>query len=146
MLGCTSYTNCHLKHRVQHLTYLLSNACSRLLGTSGVRSLTGQLVLLLLLVPHSLGNTLVVKTHEAPSTSLRYLVSRGIAECTYIYRDPRDVAISAFENGRKLRSQGQETHVIARLHSIEDAILFANKLLPIWDRWMKCDNVTMYSM
>jgi Sulfotransferase domain len=90
----------------------------------------------LLTIPHFLGNTFAVKTHRAPSANLRRLMSLGIVRATYIYRDPRDVVVSAFEHGQKIRSKG-ESHTFAKLQSIPDAIVFTAHLLPIWDMWMQ---------
>jgi sulfotransferase family protein len=90
----------------------------------------------LLTIPHLLGNTFVVKTHQSPSTSLRRLISGGIIRATYIYRDPRDVVISAFEHGQRLRSRG-ETHTFGQLHSLTDAILLAAHSLTIWEQWLQ---------
>jgi hypothetical protein len=90
----------------------------------------------LLTIPHLLGNTFVVKTHRAPSPHLRRLISSGVMRATYIYRDPRDVVVSAFEHGQRIRSKG-ETHTFGQLHSITDAILFTAHLFPIWEMWMQ---------
>ena len=91
----------------------------------------------LVAIPHFAGNTFVVKTHCAPSTSLRGLVSAGMIRATYIYRDPRDVAISAFEHGQMLRSRGETDHQFARLNSIADAIYLTKRYLVVWDEWMQ---------
>lgn len=96
--------------------------------------------LALLLVPHLMGNTFVVKTHSGPTRSLRYLMSWNQARATYIYRDPRDAAISAYDHGQKLRQQG-ETHSFARLESGEDLLQAVEEWLAIWDEWMRCEGV-----
>jgi hypothetical protein len=96
---------------------------------------------LALIIPlHLLGNTFVVKTHHGPSTSSRYLISSGIIRPTYIYRDPRDAAVSAFEHGQELRSKGQH-HPFAGLLSIEDAIRFMKQQFVIWNEWIRLDSV-----
>jgi len=96
--------------------------------------------LMALIIPHLCGNTFVAKTHSAPSRSLRYLMSLGVVRATYIFRDPRDVAISAFEHGQRLRREGRMER-FARLSSLEEAILFAERLLPVWGAWMACKEV-----
>ena len=60
-----------------------------------------------------------------------------ILKATYIFRDPRDVAISAFEHGEKIRAGGQR-HTFGMLDSIEASILFVKSLLKIWDQWEEC--------
>ncbi len=91
-------------------------------------------------IPHFFGNTFVVKTHSNPTTVLRYLMSRGIIKATYIYRDPRDVAISAFEHGQKIRNMGQD-HTFAKLQTMEASIHYTRELLAIWEKWMDCQHV-----
>jgi hypothetical protein len=94
-----------------------------------------------LLVPHMFGNTFVVKTHGPPSPGgLGYLLSRKILKATYCYRDPRDVAVSAFEHGEKIRAGGQ-MHTFGKLGSIEASIDFVKKLLSIWEEWLQCSRV-----
>src|SRR5262249_28580586 len=88
----------------------------------------------LLTIPHFLGNTFVVKTHQAPSIGVRRLISSGIIRAIYIYRDPRDVVISAFEHGQRIRGNG-ETHTFGQLHNITDAILLAAHSLTVWEQW-----------
>src|SRR5512145_1758499 len=48
-------------------------------------------------VPALLGNTFVIKAHAGPSTWSRLLERIGLLRVTYIYRDPRDAMLSAFE-------------------------------------------------
>jgi hypothetical protein len=99
------------------------------------------LKLALVTTPHLFGNTYVVKTHGWPTSSLRLLMSVGIVKTTYIYRDPRDVAISAFEHGQRIRDKG-ENHSFAKLDSIETAIsIVSSKYLVIWDAWMACSQM-----
>jgi len=93
--------------------------------------------LALVAIPHFLGNTFVVKMHGAPSTWIRFLMSTNIMKATYIYRDPRDVVISAFEHGQIIRSRG-ETHTFGKLDSIEASILYVKGLLTNWDKWTQC--------
>lgn len=88
-----------------------------------------------ILIPHFLGNTFVVKTHQGPSRGLRFLISSKIAKATYIYRDPRDAVVSAFEHGQKLR-QEEKTLSFAKRDSIEAAIVFAQRWLDTWDEWI----------
>lgn len=96
--------------------------------------------LLRLCVPHLLRNTFVVKTHEAPSRSIPYFMAAGIIKTTYIYRDPRDVVVSAFEHGQRIREAG-ERHTFGELAEIEDAILFTKQLLANWNLWMQIKGV-----
>lgn len=96
----------------------------------------------LILVPHFLGNTFVIKTHAAPTGQVRALISAGIAEATYIYRDPRDAAVSAFEHGCRLREEGK-THSFAKLDTMEAAIRNVQRHLEAWDAWVKYGRALM---
>jgi len=87
-----------------------------------------------LAIPHFLGNTFVIKTHREPTTSLRYFIMSGVIKATYIYRDPRDAAVSAFEHGQRICGKGQ-THSFAKLETMEKSLLFTKQLLVTWDRW-----------
>ena len=99
-----------------------------------------------LLIPHILGNTFVVKTHGSPSSkALRYLMSVRVLKASYIYRDPRDVVISAFEHGEKIRASGQ-IFSFGKLDSVEASILRVRKLLKIWDEWERCSHMFVNNM
>jgi hypothetical protein len=93
---------------------------------------------LALVRPHLAGGSFVVKTHDSPSKSLKFFLFFKIACVTYIYRDPRDVLVSALEHGERIRRNGECSHVFARLENFEMAVDYVKGLLPNWDRWMKC--------
>ncbi|MBN1953997.1 MAG: sulfotransferase domain-containing protein [Anaerolineae bacterium] len=98
--------------------------------------------LALVSIPHLMGNTFAVKTHSAPTPSLKWLMARGAARATYIYRDPRDVVVSAFNHGKKLRAAG-ETHSFARLETVEAAIQATAEWLDVWRAWAACENALL---
>jgi hypothetical protein len=89
---------------------------------------------------HLMGNTYVVKTHSRPTPSLQALISLGVARVAYIYRDPRDAAISAYDHGCRLRQEG-ETQTFARLKTMESAILNARNWVETWEQWMACRGI-----
>ncbi len=94
------------------------------------------LKLLFVSLPHWFGNSYVVKTHEGPTKALLKLIDRGLVKATYLYRDPRDVALSAFEHGEKIRRSGAVSSTgFDRLTTMESAIEFASGLLPVWLEW-----------
>jgi hypothetical protein len=72
-------------------------------------------------------------------------MSLGIVKTTYIYRDPRDVVVSGFEHGQRIRAKG-ENHTFAKWDSIETSILNVKRLLATWDKWMQCSKalITRY--
>lgn len=91
-------------------------------------------------IPHFFGIAFVIKTHSALSATMRSLMSLNIMKATYIYRDPRDAAVSAFEFGQIIRNQG-ETHTFAKLHTLTDAIRYIRSQLAKWDDWTRCNHV-----
>ncbi len=94
-----------------------------------------------LLWPHARGEAILVKTHFAPSRSLRLLLGRGVARATYIYRDPRDAALSALDHGERARQRGGRLD-LTRLHSVEDAVAYMrDQLRATWPRWSRCPGV-----
>jgi hypothetical protein len=55
--------------------------------------------LLAVLAPSVLGNTFVIKAHAGPTPFALRLMRSGQLRPAYIYRDPRDAMLSAYENG-----------------------------------------------
>lgn len=94
------------------------------------------ITLLRLMVPHIAGQSFVIKTHSRPSAYIRRLMRLGVMRATYIYRDPRDVVLSALDHGAKIRQRG-ERHTFAHLEGVEDSIHYVKGLLKIWDNWMQ---------
>ncbi len=87
-------------------------------------------------LPHWLGQSFVVKTHERPSVWARLWIRLGVVRPTYIYRDPRDVAVSLFEHGERLRRDRMDSHTkFDQLDTLDAAIRFTSTLLPIWQEW-----------
>ncbi len=91
---------------------------------------------------HRRNETFVVKTHAGPTPSLRLLMALGVVKATYIYRDPRDVVLSALDHGAALREAGKP-NVLAKLHNVDDAIHYVDQLLGDWDAWTKMDRALM---
>lgn len=93
---------------------------------------TDLLSLAQIFLPHFAGHTFAIKTHAKPRLWLK--ANKWMVKPTYIYRDPRDVALSAFDNGKKMRAQGVQ-HRFAQLETLEDAILMTNNWLKLWKAW-----------
>lgn len=96
------------------------------------------------------GGPFVVKTHAGPAGGLGPLLARGAVKAVYIYRDPRDVALAAWERGERNRRTGRNKswwrpggyRSFARLTTHEDAIRWvARTLLPVWDAWDRATGV-----
>jgi hypothetical protein len=89
------------------------------------------------------GHTLVFKTHRPPSATVRDRIADGSAVAIYLFRDPRDVIISALEQGAKMRSRGAlPFRNFARLTSLDRGMRWLQRrLLPVWQEWSSIDGV-----
>jgi len=79
-------------------------------------------------------HTFVVKTHEGPGDYLGSIFDEHPIRTTYIFRDPRAVALSAFDHGIKLRRSG-ESGSFSEIYTFHDSINFASGLFKIWKAW-----------
>ena len=73
----------------------------------------------------------VIKTHGGPTAYLDRLNFFGKAKTIYIYRDPRDVIISAMDHGKKIIAAG-ESHTFAGMVSFDDAFQHVKLWVEIW--------------
>jgi len=92
------------------------------------------------MIPAWLGYTYVVKAHAGPTPLVLFFIKSGKIIASYIYRDPRDALLSAFEYGRRKRKSGR-TGAFSDLKTIEDAILFMDSYLRIADSWLAIEKV-----
>lgn len=93
---------------------------------------------------HADGKTIVLKTHASPSDELRARLDAGVAKAAYLYRDPRDVALSAFDHAESIRADpGRFVNKgpYEFLDTVEDAIVFASKQLRTWRAWTQLEGV-----
>jgi hypothetical protein len=93
--------------------------------------------LLAVLVPALLGNSFVVKAHAAPSPLALALIRRGWVRAAYIYRDPRDAMLSAFDNGQRALQKGRP-NAFSHLTDFDKSVDFMLEYLRIWEDWMAC--------
>jgi len=93
---------------------------------------------------HAAGYTFVVKSHGGPEPYLS-LISKRILRATYIYRDPRDAVLSAFDHGEKIRGLGQQ-HTFGGLTTMMKSVDFVGSLLSVWESWynLKCAFMVRY--
>jgi hypothetical protein len=80
------------------------------------------------------GHTLVFKTHRRPTAPVREHLADGRAVAVYLLRDPRDVVVSALEQGAKMRSWGAlPIRSFARLTSFDRTLRWLRRrVLPVW--------------
>lgn len=82
------------------------------------------------------GNTFCVHAHSGKLPSVNYFMKRGKIKATYIYRDPRDVVLSAYEHGVRERAAGLRWRNFAKLRTVDLAILWVLlRQLPRYRSW-----------
>ena len=92
--------------------------------------------LALVSVPELLGNTFVIKAHAAPTAAWSLLSKLGLIRTTYIYRDPRDAMLSAFNYGQRALSKGRP-NAFSHLTGFDQALDFISDYVRIWEAWMR---------
>jgi hypothetical protein len=94
--------------------------------------------LLAVLLPSLMGNTFVIKAHAAPTPFALRLIGMGWMRTAYIYRDPRDALLSAYENGQRAREKGRE-NAFSHLVDFETALQFMQEYVRISEAWIACE-------
>ncbi|MCK4861824.1 MAG: sulfotransferase domain-containing protein [Rhodobacteraceae bacterium] len=67
----------------------------------------------------TIGHPIVIKTHTRPDPSVVRLIQNGQAIAHACYRDPRDMALSMLDHGKRARAQGNPA--FAEIQTLEDA-------------------------
>jgi hypothetical protein len=87
------------------------------------------------ILPSLLGNTFVVKAHAGPTPAALNLIRQGQIRPAYIYRDPRDALLSAYDNGQRALAKGR-SNAFSQLTDFDRAVDFMLEYLRIWEAWM----------
>lgn len=87
-------------------------------------------------LPALLGNTFVIKAHAGPTPWSRLLSRMGLLRVTYIYRDPRDAMLSAYDYGQRALAKGRP-NAFSHLTDFEKSLAFIREYVAIWEAWMK---------
>ncbi len=128
--GCADAREIREKYGLQGiLTEVNSN-----IGVLSLRRLA------LVTVPALLGNTFVIKAHAAPTIWSRLLSGLGMLRMTYIYRDPRDAMLSAYEFGQRALAKGRP-NAFSHLIDFEKSLAFMEEYVRIWQKWQAEKNV-----
>jgi hypothetical protein len=91
-------------------------------------------------LPALLGNTFVIKAHAGPTSASRILQRLGLLRITYIYRDPRDALLSAYDYGQRALKKGRP-NAFSHLTNFEKSVDFIMEYVRIWEKWMAEKNV-----
>lgn len=90
--------------------------------------------LLMVLRPALLGHTFVIKAHSAPTLWARALAQGGLLKILYIYRDPRDAMLSAYDYGRRAVQKGRP-NAFSRLTDFVSSMNFIEEYVHGWEAW-----------
>jgi hypothetical protein len=96
--------------------------------------------LLAVLPPSLLGNTFTIKAHAAPTPFALRLMRGDLLRTAYIYRDPRDAMLSAYDNGQRALKKGRP-NAFSHLTDFDKAVEFMLEYLRIWQAWDGCQLV-----
>ena len=117
--------------------YRLQGILTEVNSNIGVLSLRR---LALVTVPALAGNTFVIKAHSGPTIWSRLLSRMGLLRVTYIYRDPRDAMLSAYEYGQRALAKGRP-NAFSHLSGFEKSLAFMEEYVRIWKKWQAEDDV-----
>ena len=128
--GCADAREIRERYSLQHI--LTEVNCN--IGVLSARRLA------LVTLPALMGNTFVIKAHAGPTSVSRILQRLGLLRITYIYRDPRDAVLSAYEYGQRALKNGRP-NAFSHLTDFQKSVDFIMDYVRIWERWVKERNV-----
>jgi aryl sulfotransferase len=91
-------------------------------------------------IPALLGKTFVIKAHAGPTTMSRLMQVPGLLRITYIYRDPRDAMLSAYDYGQRALEKGRP-NAFSHLTDFQKSLDFIMDYVRIWEKWTRERNV-----
>ena len=91
-------------------------------------------------IPALMGNTFVIKAHAGPTPTSRLFQRVGLLHITYIYRDPRDAMLSAFDFGQRALQKGRP-NAFSHLTDFDKSLAFIMDYVRIWEKWTREKNV-----
>ena len=124
--GCADARDIRERYRLQDI--LTEVNCN--IGVLSARRLS------LVALPALVGNTFVIKAHAGPTFASRLLQRLGLLRITYIYRDPRDAMLSAYDYGQRA-IQKERPNAFSHLTDFPKSVDFILEYVRIWEKWMK---------
>jgi hypothetical protein len=122
--GCADARDIREQYRLQGI--LTEVNCN--IGVLSLRRLA------LVTVPALAGKTFVIKAHAGPTVWSRLLSIIGLLRVTYIYRDPRDAMLSAFDYGQRALTKGRP-NAFSHLSDFDKSLAFIQDYVHIWEKW-----------
>ncbi len=92
------------------------------------------------MIPSVLGKTFVIKAHAGPTAIARRLIVHQRMKAAYIYRDPRDALLSAYDNGQRAIQKGRP-NAFSHLVDFESALDFMRQYVEISEAWLDIPTV-----
>jgi len=133
LMKTTGCADAHDISKRYHLQNILTEVNSNI-GVLSARRLA------MVTLPTLVGNTFVIKAHAAPTTTSRLLSTLSLLRVTYIYRDPRDAMLSAFDFGQRALKKGRP-NAFSHLSDFEKSVDFMMEYAHVWEKWMTEKNV-----
>jgi len=90
--------------------------------------------LAMVMVPALAGKKFVIKAHAGPTLWSHLLSTMGLLRITYIYRDPRDAMLSAYDYGQRALEKGRP-NAFSHLIDFEKSLTFIDEYVRIWEMW-----------
>jgi hypothetical protein len=91
--------------------------------------------------PALLGHTFVIKAHSGPTIWARALIQGGLVRATYIYRDPRDAMLSAYDYGKRVLEKQGRPNAFSHLTDFHKTMNFFAEYVADWEKWMQVPGV-----
>lgn len=93
----------------------------------------------LLRAVQSIGHPIVIKTHTRPDPAIVRMIQNGQAIAHACYRDPRDMALSMMDHGKRARTNGNPA--FAEIETLEDAKIGIRNQCDSLTAWLRLPNV-----
>jgi aryl sulfotransferase len=122
--GCADAREIRERYRLQSI--LTEVNCN--IGVLSARRLA------LVTLPALVGNTFVIKAHSGPTSASHLLQRLGLLRITYIYRDPRDAMLSAYDYGQRAIKKGRP-NAFSHLTDFQKSVDFIMDYVRIWEQW-----------
>jgi len=81
------------------------------------------------------GIFLALKTHRAPTKSVRVMLREGRAMGHATFRDPREIALSLVDHGRESQQRGLDPIRFRDLNDATDSLDLIERQLAVFNRW-----------
>ena len=124
--GCADAHDIRARYRLERV--LTEVNCN--IGVLSARRLS------LVALPALVGNTFVIKAHAGPTSASRLMQRLGLLRITYIYRDPRDAMLSAYDYGQRALKKGRP-NAFSHLTDFPKSLDFIMDYIHIWKKWTK---------